>query len=181
MAERNLYYIAILPPEPCYSYVLKQKEYFAEHHESKASLKSPPHITVHMPFKLKEKKELILQEKLKSLTVNRKSFNLLIDGYGHFNERVVYLHVNKPDGLQLLFEEVRKCMKINFNQFNADYKNRGYNPHITIAFRDLKKEEFRKVWPKLKDKEVHFDFEVSSFTLLKHNGKSWDVFKTFKF
>jgi len=175
--EKQLYFLAIVPPDPLYSYALKQKHYFAEHHNSKAALKSPPHVTLHMPFRLKEKKEDELIDKLEKLGSGITSFELQTEGYGQFHEKVVHIEVSKTDELQFLFEQIRRCMKVNFNQFNADYKNRGYNPHLTVAFRDLKRDEFKRAWPLFREEKAHFPFEVKSFSILKHNGKSWDVHK----
>ena len=47
----KLYFIAIVPPSPIYEEAFEQKVYFKTKYNSKASLNSPPHITLHMPFK----------------------------------------------------------------------------------------------------------------------------------
>ncbi len=44
-------------PEKYLVDVQKLKEEMAERFQSKASLNSPPHITLHMPFKFPERKE----------------------------------------------------------------------------------------------------------------------------
>ena len=56
-AKQKLYFIAIVPPSPIYDEALEQKEYFKAKYNSKASLNSPPHITLHMPFRWSEKEE----------------------------------------------------------------------------------------------------------------------------
>ena len=58
------YFIAIIPPSPIYEEALRLKEYFRDTYNSKASLNSPPHLTLHMPFRMKERKEAELVEKL---------------------------------------------------------------------------------------------------------------------
>ena len=60
----KLYFLAIIPPSPFYDEALRLKHYFKDEYNSKASLNSPPHITLHMPFEWKEKKEEMLIEKL---------------------------------------------------------------------------------------------------------------------
>lgn len=72
-------------------------------------------------------------------------------------------------------------MKVNFNIFNADYKNRGFNPHITLAFRDLKREAFKEAWPEFEKATYDKSFEVQSLVLLKHDGEKWHQLKEFRF
>ena len=42
--------------------------------------------------------------------------------------------------------------------FNQSDNLRGFHPHITIAFRDLKKQVFHKAWEEFKDKKYNIDF-----------------------
>ena len=55
--KEALYFLAIIPPSPLYEEALELKNYFKENYQSKASLNSPPHITLHMPFQWKQEKE----------------------------------------------------------------------------------------------------------------------------
>jgi 2'-5' RNA ligase len=68
-----------------------------------------------------------------------------------------------------------------FQVFNGTHKQNGFNPHITIAFRDLKKPFFYKIWDDVKDRTLEESFLAKSITVFKHNGKSWDVFKEIEF
>ncbi len=173
--SKNLYFIAIIPPEPIKSDTQEIKRIFADQYESKGALKSPPHITLHMPFKLKVEKEPELIEKFKLLAAHQQSIEMVLNGFGHFKQRVIYLNVEHNEHLFNLFLEVRKFMKINYNIFNADYKNRGFHPHLTVAFRDLTKEKFKEAWPFFENRSFHRSFTTQAIALLKHNGTSWDV------
>ena len=55
--SENRFFIAIIPPEPVYTEALNWKHFFAEHYQSKAALKSPPHNTLHMPFVWKKRNQ----------------------------------------------------------------------------------------------------------------------------
>ncbi|MEP2773098.1 MAG: 2'-5' RNA ligase family protein [Fulvivirga sp.] len=175
--DKQLYFIAIIPPEPIYSQVMDYKHMFAVEHNSKAALKSPPHITLHMPFKLKLEREDNLGKVLQEAASGHEAFKVELRDYGQFNERTIFIDIVENAQLHALFKSIMRSMKINFNIFNADYKNRGYNPHMTLAFRDLKRDEFKRAWPDIKDKTYHQHFTATSFTLLKHNGKHWEVFR----
>ncbi len=172
----NMYFIALVPPEPIYGQVMDYKHMFADRYNSKAALKSPPHVTLHMPFKIKLKHEDKLISVLQEVASNHEAFKVDLSDFGQFKERTIYVDVVENDQLHSLFKAIMKTMKVNFNIFNADYKSRGFNPHMTLAFRDLKKEAFKEAWPEFKQKDYNTTFTTSSFSLLKHNGKHWEVF-----
>ncbi len=180
MRDQLLYFMAIIPPEPVYSYAFEQKTYFAHNFNSKAALKSPPHITLHMPFQLKEKKETLLINHLQAEARQRKAFHLEVNNFGVFEPRVIYLNVNKPDPLVHLQKSICSVMKTKLNLFNSNYKDQVFRPHITVAFRDLKKPLFYEAWEEYKAKKYNLSFQASAFVLLKHDGSKWQVHHTFE-
>jgi 2'-5' RNA ligase len=175
----KLYFIGIIPPKESYEGACQLKHYFKEHFNSKASLNSPPHITLHMPFQWKEEKEEDLIEKLQQFSAEAKSFQLQLSNFGNFPPRVIFIHVVQNDTLSELHKSLHKFAKRELNLFNANYKDLPFHPHITLAFRDLKKPMFAKAWEEFQSKEFHADFKVSQFALMKHNGKEWEVYRTF--
>lgn len=180
-ANQQLYFIAIIPPAPIFDQAKAWKEYFAEIYHSKAALKSPPHITLHMPLKLNEEKEDQLSEVLQQVANKMQPFEVALSNFGHFGQRTIFIGVEENERMHELFKILMKSMKIHFNIFNADYKNRGFNPHLTLAFRDLKKATFGKAWPEFEDKVYQAKFMAERFTLLKHNGKFWETYRHFSF
>lgn len=180
MAEKkseNLYFIAIIPPEPIYGDALALKHHFKDHYSSKAALNSPPHITLHMPFKWKESKEAALIADLEEFSARQKSFELSLNNFSSFEPRVILIDVIKDDSLAKLQKDIKRFCKMELNLFNADYKEYAYHPHLTLAFRDLKKPQFYKAWEDFKQKKFEVTFDVDSIALLKHDGKEWKVFK----
>ncbi len=177
--EKNLYFIAIIPPDPVYQEIWAMKKDFEENYKSKAALNSPPHVTLHMPFKITSKKEDILVDLLRKVAQKTHTFQLTLDGFGHFNEKVIYIAITKSDPLTTMYKSIANLMKKEFLVFNSDYKNRGYHPHITVAFRNLNKTNFKIAWPIYNSKKYDRTFEATQLTLLKHNGKKWESFKQF--
>lgn len=175
------YFLALVPPDPSYSAALELKQWFAKKHNSRAALRSPPHITLHMPFQMDENKLTKLQNELMALTSARAPFQVQLNGFGHFKERVIFIHVEQNESMHQLFLDLRRRMKESFNIFNADYKNRGFIPHLTIAFRDLKKSAYHEAWAELQNKTFRYGFMARALVLLKHNDKNWEVFKKFNF
>lgn len=155
------------------------KEYFRDQYNCKAPLRSPAHITLHMPVVLKVTKEKLLVEKLSAFAADKAAFDLQLDGFGAFAPRVIYTRVVPSDPLKVLQKALTDCMKRELGFFNADYKSRGYNPHITVAFRDLKKALFPAAWAEFEGKSFKAEFHVSSFWLLKHDGKVWQPYHEF--
>lgn len=174
MELTDRYFIALIPPEPVYKEVNDLKNQIWEQYNSKGALQSPPHITLHMPFKIKEKKEQLLINSLKSITKSREPFNVYMNGFGHFNERVIYIHVQNSVELQSLHKSISKTLKVNHQLFNSDYKNHGFYPHMTIAFRDLKKDMFQAAWKQFAERGFEANIEVKSICLLKHDGDTWE-------
>lgn len=175
--SENLYFIAIVPPEPIYGEALALKNQFKDQYNSKAALNSPPHITLHMPFKWKESKEAELASSLETFAVKQKSFELKLTGFGAFEPRVIFIDVRKDEMLTDLQKRLKRFCKTELNLFNADYKEFAYHPHLTLAFRDLKKPEFYKAWEEFKERKFEATVNVVSITLLKHDGKEWKEFK----
>ncbi|GCC51097.1 RNA 2',3'-cyclic phosphodiesterase [Chryseotalea sanaruensis] len=168
------YFLAIIPPEPVYSEAQVLKEYFKNTFGSKASLNSPPHITLHMPFRWKEKKELILIEKLKDFGQLQAAFQLSLHRFNAFPPRVIYLDVETNSQLVVLQKELERFCKRSFQLFNANRLDQPFRPHLTLAFRDLKKETFGQAWNEFKNREYKANWLVESIYLLKHNGSVWE-------
>lgn len=175
--SENLYFIAIIPPEPVYGEALALKHHFKDQHKSKAALNSPPHITLHMPFKWKERKEAELITSLEAFSIKENSFELKLNNFSAFEPRVIFIDVIKDEKLELFQKQLKLFCKAELNLFNADYKEFAYHPHLTLAFRDLKKPEFYKAWGEFKERKFEATFGVDTIALLKHDGKEWKEFR----
>ncbi len=174
-----LYFIAIIPPSPIFEEATALKNYFKDKYKSKASLNSPPHITLHMPFEWKAEKEDGLLETFQQFAPEVNAFNLTLSGFGSFPPRVIFIDVAKNEALEAMHKKLHTHCKKELNVFNANYKDKAFHPHLTLAFRDLKKPMFAKAWDEFEHKEFSSGFAVDRFALLKHNGKVWETFNEF--
>lgn len=177
----NQYFIALVPPSPVYDEALRLKNYFRDQYNSKASLNSPPHITMHMPFRWREQKENELIDSLKDFCLGRQRFKLDLFNFGAFPPRVIFIDVIVNDELAQLNKDLQRFCRRDLNLFNASYKDQAFHPHLTLAFRDLKKPMFLKAWEEFQERKFSASFSVDKLVLLKHNGKVWDVFREFGF
>lgn len=178
-ANESRYFLALIPPEPLQSDVHKIKEYFRDAYNSKGALRSPAHITLHMPFLWKEKKESQLINLLVQ-TTNIQNFQLILDGFGAFPPKTIFIRNQESQELIDFQKQLAGFTKRHMNLFNATH-NRGFNPHMTVAFRDLKRDKFNQAWEDFKSRAFNQSFEVNSFWLLKYDGSRWNAYKEFQF
>lgn len=174
------YFIAIVPPEPLLSQIQDIKKNIFKDYGTKGSLLSPGHITLHMPFSWEEEKEEKLITSLQSFKFNQ-HFSVSLYNFSCFEPRVIYINVNNSEPLFELQKQLVTHAKKNLQLFNQSDDMRGFHPHVTVAFRDLKKPVFYKIWEEYKNKHFATNFDCTSFCVLKQVNKQWEVFKTIEF
>src|SRR5688500_13595598 len=177
--EQKLYFIAIVPPPPIYEETLEQKAYFKTKYNSKASLNSPPHITLHMPFRWIEEEEHDLVEYLRSFAAQNRPVNIQLNNFSSFPPRVIFVKVESNQELESLQKNLHRYFKRQLNLFNANYKELPFQPHLTLAFRDLKKPNYVKAWEEFTEKSYQAAFLAGKIALLKHTGSVWEVHQEF--
>ena len=178
-SDKNRYFIAIIPPSPLYEQALELKHYFRDHHQTKAALNSPPHITLHMPFEWKSQKEVQLVEQLDKFSSGMAPATIELKNFDCFSPRTIFIGTIPSPELLALQRTLQKFCKMELGLFNADYRDLPFHPHLTVAFRDLKKQVFAKAWAEFKDKQFEGKFVADQISLLKHDGKKWYVLKSF--
>lgn len=173
------YFIAFIPPSPVFEDALKLKQYFKETYNSKAALNSPPHITLHMPFRWRSDKEKELIDKLGSFVKRHDPLKICLDNFSSFPPRVIFLNVVTNQQLVVFQKELQRFCKKHLKLFNANYREDPFHPHLTLAFRDLKKSAYTAAWEEFSKKEYKAEFIADKIALLKHNGKEWKMFRDF--
>lgn len=171
------YFLAIIPPSSIGEEVMEIKSYFKEAYGCRAPLRSPAHITLQMPFLWQPEKEEALIESLTHFAQNQNAFPVELNDFDCFEPKVIFIKVVKNDALKALQKALVVHLKTALGIFNANYKDRGFNPHITVAFRDLKKPFFYQAWEEFREKPFQGNFPVQSFWLLRHDGKQWQVLR----
>lgn len=180
MVEINKYFLALVLPEPLQNQVMSLKHYVKDHFESKAALRSPAHITLHMPFEWRPKKEELLLKTLQDFKFEQ-PIRVELNNFNCFEPRVVYVDVAPSQPLCDLQKRLVMHVKQNLGLMNEAENSRGFHPHVTIAFRDLNKEKFRQAWSHFKTQKFVGHFTTSKFQLLKHSPGKWEVFEDFVF
>ncbi|MTI87213.1 MAG: 2'-5' RNA ligase family protein [Balneolaceae bacterium] len=172
---QDLYFIAIVPPEPVFSELQELRHHFSEKYNSSHALKSPPHVTLISPFSLNDGKEEELKSILKEFSEGYTDIEIELENFSTFGTKVIFVDVSKTEGLINIQQDLEKVTRSKGDIFNYNYDERSYHPHMTLAFKDLSKKNFHKAWKKFKDRTYHASFVAGAITLLKHNGKRWKV------
>jgi len=147
---------------------------------SSHALKSPAHITVQMPFKMTAENEPQIVKALKEFAAGEKPFLVELDSFGAFAPRVIFIKVREHFNITGLHSRLKDVLLAQMG-FPQDEIMTVVHPHITLATRDLSRDNFGQAWPKFEGREFAASFEVNSIFLLKHNGRNWDIFGEFTF
>lgn len=174
-----LYFIALMPPARIRKEIENFKKEIKSKHNIKHALKLPAHITLQIPFRMPEEKEKILITKIQKFSDRQKAFEVQLDGFGKFAKNVIFVKVLDHQTFIGLHKELQALM-LNFLELKKHEISSNIHPHITLATRDLKRTTFPAVWDDFKDREYSASFSVEDLYILKHNGKTWDIFRKFK-
>lgn len=177
MKRQNLYFIAILLPEPVSSDVTAFKKDFAKHYNSSRALRVMPHITLKAPFKLDDDEHTSLVSWFNTLSVTISVFQAELKNFGFFeNGRnpVIFVKPALSVPLQELQQYIADSFYKAFPGLPVALSEKDFHPHITIAYRDLEKDSFKKAWKKYEHLSYKAAFKVTDFHLLQHNGRQWN-------
>lgn len=181
MQQSNRYFIALLPPTSLQDVAREFQMELKNGYNTKAALNSPPHITLHMPFSWNEDKLQILNQHLSDFAGQVKPFSVQLINFGAFPPRVIFIHVEPTEDLMSCQQRLERHCKVNLNLFNAEYRDRPFHPHLTLAFRDLRKANFAAAWDGFASRKYSNTFTVYNLTLLKHSGREWVPARMFPF
>src|SRR5690606_16215088 len=148
------------------------KEDFAEQYKSYHALKLPPHITLIPSFKIPVENEVSLISQLEEVSNKEKPFIVELSGYGSFKPRVIYINIKNPTPVKEVFYRIKNVIQELSKEISE--KKEGIHPHITIATRDLSRENFKKAWQLYRNRPFNPKFEVKELVLFSHNGRHWE-------
>ncbi|WP_293785642.1 2'-5' RNA ligase family protein [uncultured Pedobacter sp.] len=172
----NLFLVCLIPPTSISEDIDEIRTYISDKFNVHESLKRPAHITLYPPVKLTgydaEKRFFNALEE----TSFHKPFTQVLRNFNSFPEHTFYLDVEQNEGLMLLEKQVNKALQ----PLKLIEKREKFNPHLTLAFRDIKP-VFKQICTEFKDRKFKREFLVSSFSVYKHMDKRWQPFKEFSF
>jgi len=175
----NLYFFGILPPFNIAAELNEIKKEFAEKYESLKALKSPAHITIIPPFFANDTFENAIESKVSAFVKHCSHIPVTLNGFGQFNEKVIFVELEKNETLSTFYYSFSAFF--TGLGFEITSMNKFFHPHVTVAFRDLSHENFRKAWTQYEKKEFKDSFTATGIHLFKHKDEFWHVIKEFNF
>ncbi|MBH8562198.1 2'-5' RNA ligase family protein, partial [Nostoc sp. CENA67] len=160
----NLYFIALLPPPEIQDYANQIKQYFADKYASRHAQKSPPHITLQPPFKWIDNNVPVLEASLREFASEQQPVPITLRGFAAFRPRVIYIDVVKSQELLSLQANLMARMEANLGIVDKVGKKRAFTPHMTVAFRDLTKQNFKAAWLEFENRQLYFEFTANKLT-----------------
>jgi 2'-5' RNA ligase len=172
--KKVLHFIAIVIPEPLASRIRMIQEYIATHFESKAALRSPPHITLVAPFYADDAGVQRIAEVLPQVKEEH-ALNVRLKGFDHFGRRVVFVHVDPDPKLSGLAS--RLVRSLIDEGLDVKEETREYHPHVTVAFKDLTPRMYTHVWDYVQSIELEAELEIGQITLLRLHEGRWTIYE----
>ena len=176
----RLNFIALLPPDDICDRVTAFKQEIASRYDSRKALNSPPHVTLQPPFEWEPSEADALDTVLSEFAAYQAPVPIALEGFGAFPPKVLFVHVQQtPDLLALqpqLYDPLNERLGIT-----ARNRYPTFEPHVTIALRDLSISAFDRAWPQFRDRPFSAEFVVPKLTRLEHDGTRWQVAAQFEF
>lgn len=172
------YFIAIVPEEPLFSILQQLKEEVGKLSCSVASLRSPPHITLHMPFLFAKEKEGKIIQSIETSIQQLNTFQIKLKDFSFFGEKVLFVDVLNSEKLGVLQKAIVDSMR-KLQIFNQAESPLGFHPHVTLAFRDLKREKFHELWSIFSSRKLEYECAVNAVCLLRFISGKWEIIHKF--
>lgn len=133
----------------------------------------PPHITVKPPFETDEIGIQDVERTLRSFAHHEHSQPLVVNGFGRFGFRTVYMDVYKSTEAVSLVRRLIHTLNTNIS-WMPTYPLEGNKLHASVA-RFLNRKQFRRIWRELRLLRPRFESTFDNIVILKKEGRSWKV------
>ena len=171
--KKQLFFIAVLPGVSIAAELTQLKQYAADHFDSWRALRSPPHLTLIPPFWWAPDARGRLDRALGAFCREQAPFSFQLNGFDCFAPRVIFVAVQPSFELNALQGRLEKFLQQSIALPVRD--RRPFHPHLTIAFKDLRRSAFADAWAYFSELPYKQDVEVRELALLRHRDKKWEV------
>lgn len=169
---KQRYLIAILPPKGLSIAIDQIRRECSQTFQIYKALRPPVHLTLRFIGSLEESYEAQLISSLNGAR-NFKPFIQELENFSGFqNARAVYIAGTKNKQIDRLYQQIKVLTK----SYGKDLHD-SLTPHLTIAYRDVNEAKYQEILDYYQSKTFHAMFEVNHFSLLKHDGSTWNVLR----
>jgi 2'-5' RNA ligase len=170
---KNLFFSGLMVPEPLASDIALEKQLVKEMYGASHALKTIPHITIIPPFRMHHMRSEPLKELMYNVSKDFFPLNIELNGFGFFEQRVVYINVVYNENLK----QLHLAFSAAFHKYFPEIKVNSdrFNPHVTIAHKDLDIESFLEARLFFSQRQFHAAFTCQNLTLFHHDGNQWSA------
>jgi 2'-5' RNA ligase len=72
------------------------------------------------------------------------------------------------------------AIRLQDNAYPVKVETRLFHPHVTIAFRDLRRDMFPEAFQYFKEQDFQYTFHAQAVSILKHSQSGWQVVEEVK-
>jgi len=165
---KSLYITAIEPPVELAENIRILQRAFADNYGFPVALRPPVHITFTPPVHLNDAELNRYTNRLSETAQQTRQFEVVLEGFGFFHQaRVVYIRVNQQPHLEEMHQLFTAGLAGDFRQV--------YRPHITIGYRNIDVETFKKIMEDYTGRLYSGSFVVDNVRLWKHEAGYWNT------
>ena len=170
-----MFYMAIVCPGEIEEKVKGFKEYMEKQYGCRAAKKSPAHLTIVPPFRAENEMEKPLLDFVQTFNMGMLPVDIAFNGFGNFGDRVLFVDVAPNPSLNSLEQEAMQEFGNQFPGIIFGMKPE-FNPHVTIATRDIPEGRLAQALAYFKDNhEASDSFTAKELTLLKLVDGWWEA------
>jgi 2'-5' RNA ligase len=174
------FWVGVILPKKISKGMLKIQKKIAKKYKTYHSLESKigPHFTITYQENVNERNLKKIEKVVNEISKEIKSFKVEIKGIRRFYKlRVICAKVLKSKELNSL----SKKLSYRLSKFEKIRRLRPFTPHITLADKDITKENFKEAFKEFKNKKIFYEFELNKIYIGKATtGGRIKVFKSFK-
>jgi 2'-5' RNA ligase len=175
----ELYYIAIVLPEPLQSDITAYKTDIHQRFGAKIALKSPAHITLFPPFRWESTDENALKNVLTEFSLKyfekKGPLSISLKNFGFFRKSTIFIQPESNENLNLMRVELLNYLSTHINLRDEKDATRPYHPHVTIVNRDISEVDFETIWAEYASKIFESTFMAHNISLLRLDDKRWEI------
>ncbi len=180
LTKKNLYFLAILPDPITSQRVADIKEELFHRFGYSYAQRLPAHISLQSPFIMHhEANERKLRRILFEMADKWKPFKLKVCNFQSIENSVLTLDVCDSADLNAFQSELTLLLEkkagVPLTQLSLQF-----NPHITLAHRDIPSEDFEALWNEFSTRKFDASFEVHHLVLFKHDDTEWKMLDAVK-
>ena len=175
---KQLYLVALLPPEPVFSETWALKQEVHRLSGSRNAVRLPPHITLVPPMRQPNEFEAACTAALGAFAATQTGFSVGLNGFSWFGDRTLFVRVSEAVALKEFHTALTRWCQVHLPVISPE--SRPFTPHLTLATRDLPPAQVPALQELFATRIYTAAFAVRSITLFRHNGQHWQPRATFE-